>query len=138
MSLISANEANAKAEALEVLKGILGPKMADQLISVFLPYQMNAEHADDLSGLVKTLGQLDCRWILSGLLLAFSEDDFSEHEEFVKRCLADEDGLIRETALHVYVSLQTKAELVEEQCQRFANDPSPKVAWIANDRLSLT
>jgi len=138
MSLISANEANAKAEALEVLKGILGPKMADQLISVFLPYQMNAEHTDDLSGLVKTLGQLDSRWILSGLLLAFSEDDFSEHEEFVKRCLADEDGLIRETALHVYVSLQTKAELVEEQCQRFANDPSPKVAWIANDRLSLT
>jgi hypothetical protein len=138
MSLISAKEANAKAEALEVLKGILGLKMADQLVSVFLPYQMNAEHTDDLSGFVKTLGQIDSRWILSGLLLAFSEDDFSEHEEFVKGCLADEDDLVRKTALHVYVSLQNKPGLVEEQCQRFANDPSPKVAWIANNRLSLT
>jgi hypothetical protein len=138
MDLISAKEANAKAEALEVLKGILGPKMADQLISIFLPYQMSSENTDDLSGFVKTLGQLDSRWILSGLLLAFPEDDFSKHEEFVKECLANHDGLVRETALHVYVSLQTNYALVEEQCQRFANDPSPEVAWIANDRLSLT
>ena len=138
MTLSSSKEANAKAEALEVLKGILGPKMADQLISVFYPYQMSEEHTDDLSGFVKALGQLDSHWILSGLLIAFSKDDFSEHEEFVERCLANEDGLVRETALHVYVTLQNKPRLVEEQCQRFANDPSPKVAWIANNRLSLT
>jgi hypothetical protein len=138
MSLISAKEANVKAEALEVLKGILGPKTADQLISVFLPYETSSESTNDLSGFVKTLGQIDSRWILAGLLLAFSEDDFSKHEEFVKECLANHDGLVRETALHVYVSLQTDCELVEEQCQRFASDPSPEVAWIANDRLSLT
>ena len=138
MNLISAKEANAQAEALEVLKGVLGPKIADQLISVFLPYQMNSEQTHDFGTFVKTLGQLDSRWILSGLLLAFSEDDFSEHEEFVKRCLANEDGLVRETALHAYVSFQKNRELVKEQCERFANDPSPDVAWLANDRLSLT
>ena len=138
MTLSSSKEANAKAEALEVLKGILGPKMADQLISVLSPYQMSEEHTDDLSGFVKALGQLDSHWILSGLLIAFSKDDFSEHEEFVKQCLSNEDELVRETALHVYVRLQNKPRLVEEQCQRFANDPSPKVAWIANNRLSLT
>jgi ATP/ADP translocase len=138
MNLICRKEANAKAEALEVLKGVLGPKSADQLISVFQPSAGAVEKADDLSMFVKKLSTSDSRWILSGLMLAFSEDDFSVHEEFVRDCLANDDELVRETALHVYVLFQTKAHLVEEQCSRFANDPSPKVAWIANDRLSLT
>ena len=95
------------------------------------------EKVDDLSMLVKKLRSSDSRWILSGLMLAFSGDDFSVHEEFVQECLASDDELVRETALHVYVSLQKKIDLVDEQCARFADDPSPKVAWIANDRLSL-
>jgi len=137
MDLISAKEANVKAEALEVLKGILGPKTADQFVSVFLPPQVSSAETDDLGIFLKTLGEHDSRWILSGLLLAFSEDDFSEHEEYIKECLANDDDLVRETALHVYVSLQTKTELVEEQCHRLSKDPSPKVSIVANNRLSL-
>ena len=137
MKFISFNEANAKAEALEVLKGVLGPKSADQLVSVLQP-SAGVEKVDDLSMLVKKLRSSDSRWILSGLMLAFSGDDFSVHEEFVQECLASDDELVRETALHVYVSLQKKIDLVDGQCTRFADDPSPKVAWIAKDRLSLT
>ena len=136
MKFISFKEANAKAEALEVLKGVLGPKSADQLVSVFQP-SAGVEKVDDLSMLVKKLRTSDSRWILSGLMLAFSQDDFAVHEEFVQECLASEDDLVRETALHVYVSLQKKIDLVDQQCARFADDRSPKVAWIANDRLSL-
>ena len=119
-----------------MLKGVLGPKSADQLVSVFQP-SAGVEKVDDLSMLVKKLRTSDSRWILSGLMLAFSQDDFAVHEEFVQECLASEDDLVRETALHVYVSLQKKIDLVDQQCARFADDRSPKVAWIANDRLSL-
>lgn len=136
MNLISCKEANAKAEALEVLKGVFGPKSADQLVSVFQPSSRSVEKADDFNMFVKKLSASDSRWILSGLLLAFSKDDFSIHEEFIMSCLANDDELVRETALHVYVLFQSKPDLVKEQCSRLENDPSPKVAWIANDRLA--
>ena len=70
-------------------------------------------------------------------MLALSEDDFPNYEEFVKKCLAHDDDLVRETALHVYVCLQKEDGFVEQQCRLLSADPSPYVAKIAYDRLSL-
>jgi hypothetical protein len=135
IALLKSKEANVKAEALEVLKGVLGPKLTDDFVSLFqLP---GSASPTELKILIESLQAHDSRWILSGLLLALSEDDFPNHEGFVKKCLAHDDDLVRETALHVYVCLQKEDEFVEQQCRLLSADPSPYVAKIAYDRLSL-
>ena len=64
------------------------------------------ENPPFLRDLIRSQEEHDCRWILSGLLLSLSEDDFPENEDFVRKCLSHGDEVVRETALQVYLRLE--------------------------------
>ncbi len=77
LGLIKSTEANTKAEALEVLKGVLGPKLTEEFVSLF----KNSDLSPDSQPGLKINGDLpkclESRWILVGQLLSFDlADDF--------------------------------------------------------------
>ncbi len=138
IGLINSTKASVKSEALEVLKGVLGPVRTDEFASLFQSGKPNYEEQDELSDLIRSQQGHDCRWILSGLLLAFNLDDYPENEDFVRKCLSHADELVRETALQVYLRFERDVGAVEETCRRFSEDSSSRISQLAQKGLALS
>ena len=138
MKTLTSQRADAKAEALEVLKGVLKPSLADDFVSLFNSSDGDGDSDDFTSSPMKSIAKLDCRWLLQGFLLSVDEDDFAKHEELMDQFLSNEDELVRKTALEVYIRLQGREELVLEKCRAFTEDASPVVCKLAQDRLAAT
>ena len=138
IGLINSTKASVKSEALEVLKGVLGPVRTDEFSSLFQLGKPNYGEPDELSDLIRSQEGHDCRWILSGLLLAFNFDDYPENEDFVHKCLSHADELVRETALQVYLRFEREVGIVEETCRRFSEDSSSRISQLARKGLALS
>ena len=137
MGLVKSAKASVKSEALEVFKGVLGPRRTDEFVSLLQPSEPGEGESAELKDLIRSLGERDCRWILSGLLLSCSANDYPENEDFVNKCLSHGDDLVRETALQVYLRLEADVRGVDEICRKFAEDSSSRVSQLARDRLAL-
>jgi hypothetical protein len=138
IALVKSAKASVKSEALEIFKGVLGPRRTDEFVSLFQSSQLGEGESAGLRDLIRSLGEHDCRWILSGLLLACSANDYSENEDFVSKCLSHGDDLVRETALQVYLRLEADVGVVDETCRKFSEDSSIRVSRLAQDRLALS
>ena len=138
IGLIKSTKASEKSEALEVFKGVIGPKRTDEFLSLLQSSQPGGGENAELRGLIRSFDGHDCRWILSGLLLACSADDYPENQNFVSKCLSHDDDLVRETAFQVYLRLEGDVGVVDETCRNFSEDSSSRVSQLARDRLALS
>ncbi|MDC0157882.1 hypothetical protein OAK38_08980 [Verrucomicrobia bacterium] len=138
IGLVKSTKASEKSEALEVFKGVLGPKRTDEFLSLLQSSQPGGGENAELRGLIRSFDGHDCRWILSGLLLACSADDYPENQNFVSKCLSHDDDLVRETAFQVYLRLEGDVGVVDETCRNFSEDSSSRVSQLARDRLALS
>ena len=138
IGLIKSTKASEKSEALEVFKGVIGPKRTDEFLSLLQSSQPGEGEHTELRGLIRSFEGHDCRWILSGLLLACSADDYPENQNFVSKCLSHDDDLVRETAFQVYLRLEGDVGVVDETCRNFSEDSSSRVSQLARDRLALS
>jgi len=138
IGLVKSAKASVKSESLEVFKGVLGPRRTDEFVSLLQPSEPGEGEPAVLRDLIRSLGEHDCRWILSGLLLSCSANDYPENEDFVSKCLSHGDDLVRETALQVYLRLEADARGVDETCRKFSEDSSSRVSQLAQDRLALS
>ena len=138
IGLVKSTKASEKSEALEVFKGVLGPKRTDEFLSLLQSSQPGGGEHAELRGLIRSFEGHDCRWILSGLLLACNRDDYPENQNFVSKCLSHDDDLVRETALQVYLRLEGDVGGVDETCRNFSEDSSSRVSQLARDRLALS
>lgn len=138
IGLINSTKASVKSEALEVLKGVLGPVRTDEFASLFQSRKPKEGATTVLSDLIRSLEGHDCRWILSALLLACFSDDYPENEDFVRKCLSHGDDLVRETALQVYLRFEADVGGVEETCRRFSEDSSSRISQLARKGLALS
>ena len=138
MGLVKSPKASVKSEALEVFKGVLGLRLTDEFVSLLQSSQPGEGESAALRDLIRSLGGHDCRWILSGLLLACTADDYPENEDFVSKCLSHDDDLVRETALQVYLRLEADARGVDETCRKFSEDSSSRISQLAQNRLALS
>jgi len=138
IGLIKSTKASEKSEALEVFKGVIGPKRTDEFLSLLQSSQPGGGAHAELSGLIRSFEGHDCRWILSGLLLACSADDYPENQNFVSKCLSHDDDLVRETAFQICLRLEGDVGVVDETCRNFSEDSSSRVSQLARDRLALS
>ena len=138
IGLVKSTKASEKSEALEVFKGVLGPKRTDEFLSLLQSSQTGGGENAELRCLIRSFEGSDCRWILSGLLLACSADDYTENQNFVSKCLSHDDDLVRETAFQVYLRLERDVGVVDETCRNFSEDSSSRVSQLARDRLALS
>jgi hypothetical protein len=136
--LIKFAKAGVKSEALEVFKGVLGPKRTDEFSSLFQFNKVSKEETFALKDLIRSLGEHNSHWILSGLLLAYNQHDLSENEDFLRKCLSHSDDLVRETALQVYLRHEADTKGVSETCRKFSDDSSTRISQLAQDRLALS
>jgi hypothetical protein len=136
--LVKFAKAGVKSEALEVFKGVLGPKRTDEFSSLFQLNKVSKKETFALKDLIRSLGEQNSHWILSALLLAFDPHDFSENEDFLRKCLSHSDELVRETALQVYLRHEADTKGVSETCRKFSDDSSTRISQLAQDRLALS
>ena len=136
VKLIKAKEANVKAEAIEVLKGVLGPKRTDSLVSLLVASSpKDSLITDNLDELLKKFSKLNNSRIHCGLLSAITKDNFIKAKLFITQSLEDPDALVRECSLKIYLSFETDKSAILDHCNRLCNDRVPEVSTIATERL---
>ena len=127
--------ANAEAEATEVLKGVVGPTLSDRLI--VLAKDIRTPIADPAGDdyFFATFAESDSRWVLAGLLLMLGKEDYKTHRPFVQTCLKNQDSVVRETALEVFIAYETERDAVKEECTTLSNDSCKGIALMAKQAL---
>jgi hypothetical protein len=136
VELIRAKEANVKAEAIEVLKGVLGPRKTDSLVSVILsPSPKKVLPPAGMDSLFRKFSNNDSVLILCGLLTAMNSDSLKFGKDFIKQCFEHNDEIVRESALKVFLSLETERSEIVSCCQLLSDDPSCKVSNMATEWL---
>jgi hypothetical protein len=127
--------ANAEAEATEVLKGVVGPTLSDRLISLSKDIQKPIANPAQVDYFFETFGETDSRWILTGLLLILTKEDYQSHRAFVQTCLKSQDPVVKETALEVFIAYENQRGAVKEECTALVNDSCQGIALMAKQAL---
>ena len=133
---IKANDANAKSEAIEVLKGVLGPRKTDAFVNLISPIQN--EQAFESADFKLTLDQFSMDSpisILQDVLLVFSNEPFSKGKSFITNCLKHENDSLREAAFKVYLSLETDTNEIKKYCQILSNDSVANISSVAQKMI---
>jgi hypothetical protein len=127
--------ANAEAEATEVLKGVVGPTLSDRLMSLAKAIRKPIVDPAGSDYFFATFAESDSRWVLAGLLLMLSKEDYKLHRSFVKTCLKKQDSVVRETALEVFIAYENQRDAVKEECTMLSNDSYRGIALMAKQAL---
>jgi hypothetical protein len=127
--------ANAEAEATEVLKGVVGPTLSDRLIALSKDIQKPVVNPAQVDYFLQTFTETHSRWILSGLLLILTKDDYQLHRAFVQTCLKNQDPVVKETALEVFIAYENQRGTVKEECTALVNDSCQGIALMAKKAL---
>ena len=99
--LIKAKEADVKAEAIEVLKGVIGPSRTETLLNLIVTND-ESRNAVDIDWVFNKLGDNSCSSIVIELLGAIHEEDFLKRRDFVIKCFKNDEDAIRLRALEVF------------------------------------
>lgn len=127
--------ANAEAEATEVLKGVVGPTLSDRLIVLAKDIQKPIVAPAGTDYFFATFAESDSRWVLAGLLLMLSKEDYKPHRPFVQTCLKNQDSVVRETALAVFIAYELERDAVKEECTTLSDDSCQGIALMAKQAL---
>ena len=127
--------ANAEAEATEVLKGVVGPTLSDRLIALAKDIQKPIVNLAGVDYFFETFAETDSRWILTGLLLILTKEDYQSHRAFVQTCLKSQDQVVKETALEVFIAYENQRGTVKEECTALVNDSCQGIALMAKKAL---
>lgn len=127
--------ANAEAEATEVLKGVVGPTLSDRLMSLAKAIRKPVADPAGSDYFFATFAESDSRWVLAGLLLMLSKEDYKLHRSFVQTCLKKQDSVVRETALEVFIAYENQRDAVKEECTTLSNDSYRGIALMAKQAL---
>jgi HEAT repeat protein len=127
--------ANAEAEATEVLKGVVGSTLSDRLIALAKDIQKPIVNPAGVDYFFETFSRTDSRWILAGLLLTLSKEDYPSHRMFVQTCLKNEDSVVKETALEIFIAYENQRNAVKKQCTTLINDSCQGIALMAKQAL---
>ena len=125
---------NERAEAGEVLEGVLGQADAEQVMRLAKSAGGGGAH-ESVDYFVLSLREHDSKWVRAGLLLLAGED-YAAYRDFVEANLDHAEPLVRETALEVFLSNESGRE-AEEQCRRSIADSCAAIVRLAKRRLSL-
>tara|TARA_B100000614_G_scaffold60864_1_gene53880 strand:- start:383 stop:3154 length:2772 start_codon:yes stop_codon:yes gene_type:complete len=125
---------NERAEAGEVLEGVLGQADAEQVMRLAKPTADEGEF-EGVNFFVQSFRDHDSKWIRAGLLL-LAGGEYDDHREWVGEHLRHAEPLVRETALDVFLSNESSREAVMEQCNRSIADSCAAVVRLARRKLS--
>jgi hypothetical protein len=136
---IQAHDANAKSEAIEVLKGVVGPGKTDSFVNLI----SNCENEQDCDStdFKIILSRFDMGAplpILQEVLRVFTDEPSSVGKSFIINCLTHRDASLRENALKSYISMETDSSEIIKYCKILSHDPVPNISSTAKQMISET
>ena len=128
--LIQSDEADTKAEASEILKGVVGPDRTDALISILThSAEINDEGNIDFlfdGGEGSALPSIIC-----GMLATILKDNFSRRKKFIVACFEHPIDSVRFKAFETFVSHETNSSEINLISKQMSTDPSHQIAVLA-------
>ena len=133
---LKAKDANVKSEAIEVLKGVLGPKNTDTFVNLITPAMR--EQDQESVGVERILKQFSTESnpsIVKGVLLTLSKETFAQGKAFITSCFNHHDYAVRESALKVFLSLEAEPSEIRKYCEILSDDSSSIISTIAKEKI---
>ncbi|MBT5915246.1 MAG: hypothetical protein HOH60_02745 [Opitutae bacterium] len=133
---LKAKDANVKSEAIEVLKGVLGPKNTDTFVNLITPAMR--EQDQESVGVERILKQFSTESnpsIVKGVLLTLSKETFAQGKAFITSCFNHHDYAVRESALKAFLSLEAEPSEIRKYCEILSDDNSSIISTIAKEKI---
>ena len=135
-TLILAKEADVKAEAIEVLKGVIGPSRTD-LIMTTLNSHENRHDSEDIDFLFENSDSYSSDDIMCELLGVITNKDFVKRKLFVLKCLKNENSKTRMKALKVLLDLEANFEHKNQVLEDLKNDACPEILSLVKENSNI-
>jgi hypothetical protein len=126
-TLIQAKEADVKAEAIEVLKGVIGPSRTDLIMTTLNSFKNRQDSEEDIDFIFENSDSYSSDEIMCELLGVITNKDFAKRKPFVLQCLKKENRKTRLKALNVFIDLESDFEQKKQILEDLKNDPCPEI-----------
>ena len=133
-TLIQAKEADVKAEAIEVLKGVIGPSRTDLIMKTLNSHE-NRQDREDVDFIFENSDNYSSDDIMYELLGVITNKDFAKRKQFVLHCLKNENKRTRLKALRVFLDLESDFEQKKQVLEDLKNDPCPVIVGLVQKSL---
>ena len=114
ISLIRAEQANLKAEAIEVLKGAYGSQKTDQLLDIILFKSPSGNEESNLKKLFESLQKFHSLKVLESAISCFDSDLYGKCKSFILSLLNNDEVYLHDQALKVLIEFEKNHDEIEK------------------------
>jgi hypothetical protein len=124
-----------KSQSLEVLKGAVGVKRMDAVISVLAPPKKTNRTLTPIEALINLADLQDPGTLLS-IISLINAESFPDFKNFLRKCLQSGPEGVRKLSLENLLRYEEDKEFIVETCQKLIDDSNPEIASLASSGLT--
>ncbi|MDA8806278.1 hypothetical protein N9N55_03535 [Opitutales bacterium] len=124
-----------KSQSLEVLKGAIGPKRMDAIISVLEPAKKRESALTPIENLENLADLQDPRTLLS-IITLINAESFPDFKNLLVKWLQSGSEEVRKLSLENLLRYEEDKEFIAETCQKLIDDSNPEIASLASSGLT--
>lgn len=124
-----------KSQSLEVLKGAVGVKRMDAVISVLAPPKKTNRTLTPIEALINLADLQDPGTLLS-IISLINAETFPDFKNFLRKCLQSGPEGVRKLSLENLLRYEEDKEFIVETCQKLIDDSNPEIASLASSGLT--
>ena len=114
LGLIRSNQANIKAEAIEVLKGVVGSQKTDLLVTAIVLNQKTDSSGIEVGVFLQKVKKHYSTKILESVILSFTSNLYSRNKTFLVAILEHREVFLRDLAFKVLIELEEKTDEIDK------------------------
>ena len=124
-----------KSQSLEVLKGAVGVKRMDAVITVLEPAKKRESALTPIENLENLADLQDPRTLLS-IITLINAESFPDFKNLLVKCLQSGPEEVRKLSLENLLRYEEDKEFIAETCQKLIDDSNPEIASLASSGLT--
>ena len=124
-----------KSQSLEVLKGAVGVKRMDAVISVLEPAKKRESALTPIENLENLADLQDPRTLLS-IITLINAESFPDFKNLLVKWLQSGPEEVRKLSLENLLRYEEDKEFIAETCQKLIDDSNPEIASLASSGLT--
>jgi ATP/ADP translocase len=124
-----------KSQSLEVLKGAVGVKRMDAVISVLEPPKKTNRTLAPIEALINLADLQDPGTLLS-IITLINAESFPDFKNLLFKCLQSGPEEVRKLSLENLLRYEEDKEFILETCQKLIDDSNPEIASLASSGLT--
>ena len=124
-----------KSQSLEVLKGAIGPKRMDAIITVLEPAKKRESALTPIENL-ENLADLQDPGTLLSIITLINAESFPDFKNLLLKWLQSGPEEVRKLSLENLLRYEEDKEFIAETCQKLIDDSNPEIASLASSGLT--